>query len=119
MWRPLLALAAATPPPHIVFILVDDLGWADVGFNLRDGPAQFASVDFGHSSDLTPLHCWYCSTLLVLLSGRGSRERIPAEGANIEFRFIMRVALKLVFSTTSHTGRSTQSHGETRRPGGG
>jgi len=32
------ARAADTPPPHIIYIVADDLGWADVGFNGSDIP---------------------------------------------------------------------------------
>ncbi|OCU02430.1 arylsulfatase B [Xenopus laevis] len=32
-WMALLQAAAASAPPHIVFVLADDLGWNDVGFH--------------------------------------------------------------------------------------
>ena len=52
-----------TQPPHILFMLVDDLGWNDIGYNSDDmkGMVRFVFIHAnerattGHHSPLTTL----------------------------------------------------------------
>ena len=39
------ATAAAAKPPHLIFMLVDDLGWNDMGWNDRFGQIQSPKID--------------------------------------------------------------------------
>ena len=33
-----IAVCTASPPPHLVLLVLDDVGWADVGFHGSDFP---------------------------------------------------------------------------------
>ena len=58
LWLPTiltLTRVLATEKPHIVFILVDDLGWADVGFhnpNVQVTPFLDSMTQSEHATEL-------------------------------------------------------------------
>lgn len=63
---------AAAPQPNIVFILADDLGWADVGFHGGNAPTPHIDALAKQSVELTQHYVYpVCSpTRSALLSGR-------------------------------------------------
>jgi arylsulfatase A-like enzyme len=68
----LIACAAAAQPPHIVYILADDLGWKDVGFH--GGGAKTPNLDklAGEGVRLEKFYAlpWSTSTRAALMTGR-------------------------------------------------
>ena len=125
---PLAAAPAAKPPPNIVFILVDDMGWADgacFGSRFYQTPQMDALAKSGVRFTAAYAACAVCSpTRAALMTGKYPArlhitDWIPGEGAPKNSRFkipawqehlpleetTLATALKRLGYTTAHIGK--------------
>lgn len=72
LFAPAMSIAAGAPKPNIIFILADDLGWADVAFHRGNVPTPNLDRLAADGVELTQHYvCPVCSpTRSALLSGR-------------------------------------------------